>query len=133
MPDEYTIIVSSSQRSSVESKKHDIKNRMEAIFNIAGAESVSHSDGYPGWKPNMQSKIKDIVVNSYTELFNKQPVVTAIHAGLECGLFVEKYPELDMISIGPDIFSNHSPSERCSIPSVANYWKHFLKILENIH
>ncbi|MBP5421173.1 MAG: aminoacyl-histidine dipeptidase [Paludibacteraceae bacterium] len=131
MPDETTIIISTSQRSSVESKKHNIKNKIEAIFMMSGAEKVTHSDGYPGWKPNLNSRIKDIVVKSYVNLFEKEPVVTAIHAGLECGLFSEKYPNLDMISIGPDIISNHSPAERCSIPSVARYWDHVIKILED--
>lgn len=132
MPDATTIIVSTSQRSSVESKKHDIKDRIEALFVVAGADEVKHSDGYPGWKPNMNSRIKDVVVKTFVDLFGKQPIVTAIHAGLECGLFVEKYPNLDMISIGPDIFSNHSPAEQCSISSVARYWKHVVAILENI-
>lgn len=132
MPDANTIIISTSQRSSIESKKHDIKDRVEAVFALSHADEIKHSDGYPGWKPNMNSKIKEIVVNAFVELYNKEPIVTAIHAGLECGLFLEKYPDLDMISIGPDIFDNHSPAEKCSISSVERYWRHVVRTLEKI-
>lgn len=125
------IIVATSQRSSVNSKKHDIKDRVEAVFALAGA-TVKHSDGYPGWKPNMNSKVKKIVADSYEKLFGVKPVVGAIHAGLECGLIIEKYPDMDMISIGPTIIGNHSPAERCEIPTVGKFWKHLIFILENI-
>lgn len=133
MPDDLTLIVSTSQRSSVESKKHEIKDRVEAIFALAGADKITHSDGYPGWKPNLQSKIKKIVVEAFYKLFKEEATVSAIHAGLECGLFYEKNPKLDMISIGPDIFDNHSPSEKCKISSVERFWLHTIEILENIH
>jgi dipeptidase D len=132
MPDNCTLIVSTSQRSSVESKKHEIKDRVEAIFALAGADKITHSDGYPGWKPNLQSKIKKIVVEAFYKLFKEEATVSAIHAGLECGLFYEKNPKLDMISIGPDIFDNHSPSEKCKISSVERFWLHTIEILENI-
>lgn len=132
MPDAHTIVVATSQRSAAESKKHDIKNRVETVFSLSGAQSIQHSDGYPGWKPNMNSHLKDIVVDAYKELFNQQPIVSAIHAGLECGLFLENYPQLDMISIGPDIFDNHSPAEKCRISTVDKFWKHLILILENI-
>jgi dipeptidase D len=126
-----TIVVATSQRSSVESEKHDIKNQIEALFLLAGAE-VTHSDGYPGWKPNTNSKITKVVVDSYFRLFHKQPIVRAIHAGLECGLFFEKYPNLDMISIGPTIIGNHSPAEKVSIRSVEKFWEHLKDVLKNV-
>lgn len=125
------IVVATSQRSSVNSKKHDIKDRVEAVFSLAGAK-VTHSDGYPGWKPNLNSDIKKLVAESYEKLFGEKPHVGAIHAGLECGLIVEKYPNMDMISIGPTIIGNHSPAERCEIPTVQKHWKHLVYILENI-
>lgn len=125
------IVVATSQRSSVNSKKHDIKDRVEAVFTLAGAQ-VTHSDGYPGWKPNMNSSIKNLVADSYEKLFGEKPNVGAIHAGLECGLIIEKYPDMDMISIGPTIIGNHSPAERCEIPTVQKHWKHLVYILENI-
>ncbi len=125
------IVVATSQRSSVNSKKHDIKDRVEAVFTLAGAK-VTHSDGYPGWKPNMNSAIKNLVADSYEKLFGEKPHVGAIHAGLECGLIIEKYPEMDMISIGPTIIGNHSPAERCEISTVKKHWEHLVYILENI-
>lgn len=123
--------VATSQRSSTESKKHEIKNRIEALFVLSGA-SVTHSDGYPGWKPNLQSPIMDIVVKSFSDLFGYAPIVSAIHAGLECGLFKAKSNKLDMISIGPEINGNHSPNEQCSISSVEKYWKHLKDILGRV-
>ena len=124
-------LVATSQRSSTESKKIELKNRMEALFLLSGA-SVTHSDGYPGWKPNLQSRIKEIVTQSFTNLFGYAPIVSAIHAGLECGLFKAKSPKLDMISIGPEINGNHSPNEQCSISSVNKYWKHLKDILSKV-
>lgn len=124
--------IATSQRSSTESKKIELKNRMEALFIIGGASSVTHSDGYPGWKPNLQSPIKEIVVQSFAELFGYTPIVSAIHAGLECGLFKAQSPNLDMISIGPEINGNHSPNEQCSISSVKKYWQHLNDILARI-
>ncbi|MDR1729292.1 MAG: aminoacyl-histidine dipeptidase [Prevotellaceae bacterium] len=128
MKDVNTIVVGTSQRSSVESEKHDIKNQIEALFVLAGAE-VTHGDGYPGWKPNIHSRITNIAVDSYFRLFHRQPVVEAVHAGLECGLFLEKYPDLDMISIGPTILGNHSPAEKVHIHSVEKFWEHLKNIL----
>lgn len=132
MPDTETLIVCTSQRSSVESKKHEIKDRVEAVFSLADANAISHSDGYPGWKPNLHSHIKEVTVNAFKDLFNQDAEVCAIHAGLECGLFLEKNPDLDMISIGPDIFDNHSPSEKCRISSCERFWKHLVRILNDL-
>ncbi len=131
MKEDNTIVVATSQRSPVESEKHDIKNQIESLFRLAGA-SVVHGDGYPGWKPNVHSAITKIVVDSYFRLFHEKPVVHAIHAGLECGLFLEKYPDLDMISIGPTITGNHSPAEKVNIRSVEKFWEHLKDVLKNV-
>ncbi|MDE6494743.1 MAG: aminoacyl-histidine dipeptidase [Duncaniella sp.] len=94
------ILVTTSQRSSVESRKWDIAYQVEAVFKLAGAE-VTHGDGYPGWQPNLESPIMAIARDAYKELYDVTPAIKAIHAGLECGLFLEKYPHLDMVSFGP--------------------------------
>ena len=106
-------------------------NTVKAVFELAGAK-VTVADGYPGWKPNPHSEILKIAVDSYKRLFGTEPKVKAIHAGLECGLFLEKYPNLDMVSFGPTLRGVHSPDERMHIPSVEKYWKHLLDILINI-
>ncbi len=126
-----TYIVSTSQRSSVESKKQDIANVIRSIFELARAD-VQHSDGYPGWEPNTDSEILKITVESYKRLFGKEPVVRAIHAGLECGLFLQKYPDLDMISFGPTIRGAHSPDERVEINSVKKYMDLLLDVVAHI-
>ncbi|MDE6366084.1 MAG: beta-Ala-His dipeptidase, partial [Muribaculaceae bacterium] len=92
------IVVTTSQRSSVESRKWDIANQVEAHFQLAGAK-VEHGEGYPGWAPNMNSTIMRVIGDAYTELYGEKPLITAIHAGLECGLLLEKYPNLDMASL----------------------------------
>ncbi|MDP4238132.1 MAG: aminoacyl-histidine dipeptidase [Bacteroidota bacterium] len=123
-----TIEITTSQRSSVESSKHDIKQQVEAVFTLAGA-TVTQGDGYPGWKPNLKSEILKTATASYVKLYNDQPKVRAIHAGLECGLFLEKYPCLDMISIGPTMKGVHSPDERLSISSTQRCWEWLKAIL----
>jgi len=122
------IEISTSQRSSVESSKHDIAHQVEAVFTLSGAK-VSLGDGYPGWKPNLKSEILKVASDSYVKLFKEEPKVRAIHAGLECGLFLEKYPNLDMISIGPQMYGVHSPDERLSISSTQKCWKWLTEIL----
>jgi dipeptidase D len=131
MLDNHVIEVVTSQRSSVESSKEDVANMVTSVFRLAGAE-VKYSDGYPGWNPNPHSKILNQAIEVYKNLFNQEPEVKAIHAGLECGLFLEKYPHLDMISIGPTMTDVHSPNEKVHIPSVAKWWNFLVKILENI-
>jgi len=131
MQDNQTILITTSQRSSVESSKYDIANQVEAVFALSGA-TVTHGDGYPGWKPNLNSEILDIAKKSYTKLFQKEPKIRAIHAGLECGLFLEKYLMLDMVSIGPQMYGVHSPDERLSISSTQNCWKWLVEILSAI-
>lgn len=125
------IIITTSQRSSVNSSKYDISRMVESVFNLAGAK-VTHSEGYPGWKPDTKSEILKVSKDSYFKLFNKNPKVMATHAGLECGLFLDKYPSLQMISIGPTIKEVHSPSEKISIKSVSKYWDFLIDILKNI-
>jgi dipeptidase D len=98
---------------------------------LAGAD-VLINDGYPGWKPNPNSKLLQLTVEKYKELFGKEPKVRAIHAGLECGLFSEKYPGLDMVSFGPTLRGVHSPDEKLLIPTVEMVWKHLVSIIENI-
>ncbi|MBR8538294.1 aminoacyl-histidine dipeptidase [Carboxylicivirga sediminis] len=125
------VLVTTSQRSSVESSKEDIANMVDAVFTMAGAEAF-HTDGYPGWAPNTDSEILKITKESYERLFGNEPVVRAIHAGLECGLFLEKYPGMDMISFGPTIRGAHSPDERIDIETVDKFWKHLIDVLKNI-
>ena len=122
-----SFISQSLQRSSTESGKYDVANTVAAPFRLMGCD-IEHGGSYPGWAPNPDSKILDVLINKYKELFNDTPKVMAIHAGLECGLLGERYPGLDMISFGPTIKGAHSPDERCSISSTAKFWK-FLKII----
>lgn len=125
------IRIETSQRSSITSAKQDIANMVRAAFELGGAK-VSHGDGYPGWKPNPNSEILDVAVESYKRLYGVDAKVKAIHAGLECGLFLDKYPTLDMISFGPTLQGVHSPDERMHIPSVEKFWNHLLDILKHI-
>lgn len=117
-----TVVVTTSQRSSVDSRKWDIADQVEAHFLLAGAEVV-HGEGYPGWQPNMDSPIMKIARDAYKELYGVTPKIMAIHAGLECGLFLEKYPHLDMVSFGPTLRDVHSPSERMHIPAVERFYE----------
>ena len=131
MVDDNKIRITTSQRSSVESRKRDIAGQVEAHFQLAGAE-VSHSDGYPGWAPNMDPKIMKISAEAYKELFGVDPAIKAIHAGLECGLFLDKFPHLDMVSFGPTMTGVHSPDEQLNIPTVEKFWRHLSRVLEKV-
>ena len=122
------IEINTSQRSSIESKKHDIKQMVECALALA-CDEVTHGDGYPGWAPNPQSPLLEVTKKAYADLFAAEPKVLAIHAGLECGLFLEKYPYLDMVSIGPQMFGVHSPQERLSIASTGKCWEWLKAIL----
>ena len=128
MPDDKKLVITTSQRSSVESAKYDIAHQVESVLKLAGC-SVTHGDGYPGWKPNLNSQILSVAEKSYEKLFAVQPKVKAIHAGLECGLFLKKYPHLDMISIGPTMRGVHSPDERLEIETVGRVWSWLTDIL----
>ena len=125
------IRIETSQRSSTESSKQDIANMVRTVFEMAGA-NVSFGDGYPGWKPNPHSEILEVAAESYKRLFGVDAQIKAIHAGLECGLFLDKYPSLDMISFGPTLQGVHSPDERMLIPTVQKFWDHLLDILKHI-
>ncbi|WP_346690658.1 aminoacyl-histidine dipeptidase [Alistipes sp. Marseille-P5061] len=128
---EESIVVTSSQRSSVESAKTYVMQMVESVFTLAGAD-VAHSDGYPGWAPNPESRLLDITVKSYERLFSTEPKVRAIHAGLECGLFLEKYPDLEMVSFGPTLRGVHSPDERLEIATVGKFWALLLEVMKNL-
>ena len=125
------IIVVTSQRSSILSSRKDVSQAVRAAFELGGGKCVT-ADGYPGWKPNPSSEILGVAVESYKRLFGTEPKVKAIHAGLECGLFLEKYPSLDMVSFGPTLRGVHSPDERMLIPSVEKFWKHLVDVLAHI-
>ncbi|MDR1725813.1 MAG: aminoacyl-histidine dipeptidase [Bacteroidales bacterium] len=130
MDDEF-ITVTTSQRSSVKSALDAACNRINACFTLVGAD-IWHGDGYPGWTPNPNSKILKVAEESYERIFEKKPVVRAIHAGLECGLIGEKYKGMDMISYGPTLRGVHSPDERLEIATVEMFWQHTLDILKNV-
>ena len=128
---ENEIKIVSSQRSNVMSNLDNMCATVGACFLLAGAE-VKHSDGYPAWKMRSNSELQRIVIDSYKKLFHKDPIVRGIHAGLECGLFSERYPNLDMVSFGPTLRFVHTPEERLHIPTVQMVWDHLLDVLKNI-
>lgn len=128
---ETTLEVLSSQRSNVMSNLDNECNTVKAVYELAGAE-VEQTDGYPAWKMNPNSELLKIAVDAYRKLFHKEPKVLGIHAGLECGLFSERYPDLDMISFGPTLRNVHTPDECLLIPTVQMVWDHLLEILKNI-
>jgi dipeptidase D len=126
-----TIKIVTTQRSSIESSKHNAADMVEACLTLAGAEVV-HSDGYPGWKPNISSAILKITHESYLNLFGKEPKIRAIHAGLECGLIYEKNKTIDMISFGPTIRGAHTPEEMINIESTKMFWDLLTDVIHNI-
>ena len=126
-----SIEVVASQRSNVMSNLENMGNTIKALFQLAGAEVVQ-GDKYPAWKMNPKSQLTAIVTDTYKKLFGHEPKVIGIHAGLECGLFSEKYPHLDMVSMGPTLRGVHSPDERLLIPTVQMVWDHLLEIMKNI-
>ena len=129
--DDKQIHIATSQRSSVESAKRAAAQKIEATFRMIGAH-VTHGDGYPGWTPNPDSRVLKVGVETYKTLYGHEPVVRAIHAGLECGLIGEKYPQMDMISYGPTLRGVHSPDERIEIKTVQMFWDLTLHILKNL-
>lgn len=118
-------------RSSVDSSKDDLANTLTATFKLAGFD-VALSGDYPGWAPNMDSAILKVLEAKYKEINNEAPHVAACHAGLECGILGQNYPEMDMISFGPTIKGAHSPDERASISSAQKYWDFVIEILKDI-
>ncbi|MDX8341253.1 aminoacyl-histidine dipeptidase [Draconibacterium sp. IB214405] len=129
--DDNKIVVTTSQRSEIEGRKYYAAETVASVFNLAGA-AIKHTDGYLGWTPNPDSDILKTTFDSYKKLFGIEPIVRSIHAGLECGLFLEKYPQLDMVSFGPTIRGAHSPDERLDISATEKFWQHLVDVLENI-
>lgn len=125
------IVATTSQRSSIASNLENMAAMIRATLELGGAVCVTN-DGYPGWKMNPHSDILRVAVESYQRLYGREPKVLGIHAGLECGLFSEKYPHLDMVSMGPTMRGVHSPDERLLIPTVQLVWDHLLDMLRNI-
>ena len=125
------IEINTSQRSSIESEKHCLKEMVESALRLSGAD-VTHGDGYPGWKPNPHSELLKITKEAWLENEGKEAQVVAIHAGLECGLFLEKYPQLDMVAFGPQMTGVHSPAEKMNIASAERTYQWLLKVLEKL-
>jgi dipeptidase D len=129
--DKKEIRLVTSQRSSVASEIDEISEMVQTVLLMGGAE-VRASDGYPGWKPDMESAILKIAKETHVEEFGKEPHVKAIHAGLECGIIGEKYPGMDMVSFGPTLEMVHSPDEKIYIDTVERFWQYLLAILKKI-
>lgn len=128
---EDSIDIVTSQRSSVDSEKGMISQMVESVLDLGGFD-VEVSDGYPAWQPNLNSPIIKTAEKLYEKAYNKKPVIEVIHAGLECGLIGEKYPNMDMISFGPTLKDVHTPSEKIQISTVATCWEFLVKLLEEI-
>jgi dipeptidase D len=124
-------ITQSLQRSSVNSTRDEVAMTIKACFENMGC-TVIQSGEYPGWQPNPDSKILDIMEELYKNMFNEVPQVKACHAGLECGILGEHLPNVDMISFGPNIRAAHSPDEKVQISSVQKFWGFYLETLKNI-
>lgn len=131
MKEDDKIYVETSQRSSTSSLISDIANTVASVFELADAK-ISFRDPYPGWKPNPDSPILKAASESYERIFGRKPAIKAIHAGLECGLFLDKYPYLDMVSFGPTLRDVHSPVEKIEIKTVQLWWDHLVDMLKHI-
>jgi len=125
------IEIGTSQRSSIDSALSGMVNMVQSVFMLAGAKYES-GDGYPGWEPKLDSPLLEVTKKSFKKLFGKEPVVRAIHAGLECGIIGKNFEGMDMISIGPDVKEVHSPNEKMSIPTVKYFWELLIDILKSI-
>ena len=125
------ISLATSQRSSVASEIKEIAQTVKTIFELGGA-TVAQGEGYPGWKPDMDSAILKLAKSTYKQLTGKEPEVKAVHAGLECGIIGEKYPGMDMVSFGPTLEGVHSPDEKIYIDTVEKYWNFLLAVLKNV-
>lgn len=126
------IVLTTSQRSSVASEIDEILQTVKAVFELGGAKALQ-TEGYPGWKPNMDSRILKIAKSTYQSLYGKEPAVKAIHAGLECGIIGERFPAMDMVSFGPTLEGVHSPDEKIYISTVEKFWNFLLGILKNVN
>lgn len=120
-----------SQRSSVASEIKDITAMVSSVLQLSGAE-ISYGDGYPGWKPDVNSDVLKVFKSTFENMYGKEPEVTAIHAGLECGIIKEKYPDMDMISFGPTMKDVHSPAEKLQISTVPEFYNQLATVLKNI-
>jgi dipeptidase D len=120
-----------SSRSSVMSALQDLRNKIHAIVNLCGA-TVEEEEAYPGWKPNLDSDVLKLTKKIYTDMYKNEPVVEAIHAGLECGIIGEKFEGMDMVSIGPTIKYPHSPEEQVHISTVDKFYQYVLEIMKNV-
>jgi dipeptidase D len=116
-------------RSSVDTEKMDEAEAIKSIFELIGSE-VELAGSYPGWTPNPTSTLVDLMRNTYEELYKENPHVNACHAGLECGILGTNYPEMEMISFGPNIRGAHSPDEMVQISSVQKFWNYLLVVLD---
>ncbi len=125
------INIVTSQRSPVASQNVDITSQVTAVLKLAGAD-ISYGDGYPGWAPDINSGILKVFKSTFTKMYGKEPEVTAIHAGLECGIIKEKYPDMDMISFGPTMKDVHSPDEKLQISTVPEFYNQLKTVLKNI-
>lgn len=125
------LAIGTSQRSLIDSVKTETIEQVKAIFRLGGFEPKV-GEGYPGWKPNMQSPVLARFVEAWSGLFGEKPKAMAIHAGLECGLIGETFPKMDMISVGPTILDAHSPDERLSVPATGKFWNVLVKLLEGL-
>jgi dipeptidase D len=130
--DKKKVTVATSQRSSMASEIQEVVQTVAAVLELGGATIIS-GDGYPGWKPNLASPILQTAKSVYASLFGKEPEVKAIHAGLECGIIGEKYPGMDMVSMGPTLEAVHSPDEKIYIDSVEKFWRFLLEILRSVN
>jgi dipeptidase D len=128
---ESMIAIGMSSRSPMKSALQDMRDRIKAIASLSGAK-VSEGTSYPGWKPDLQSKILALSKKTFKEMFKQEPKIEAIHAGLECGIIGEKFPGMDMVSIGPTLKNPHSPEEQLHISTVDKFYKYLLKILESV-
>lgn len=108
-----------------------VRDRIRSVSELAGAD-IKQNEQYPGWKPNLDSYVLKVFKDVHNRVFDEEPEVMAIHAGLECGIIGEKYPGTDMISFGPDIENPHSPDERINIPSVDKFWELLKQLLETL-
>ena len=124
------IEITTSQRSDIASSLIDASSMVASVFQMINAD-ILHSEGYPGWAPNPDSELLQLTKLSYIKLFKSDPIVRSIHAGLECGLFLEKFPSLDMISFGPTMRGVHSPDERINIHTVDKFWRLLTDLLAN--
>jgi dipeptidase D len=129
---EESVRIVTSQRSSVASEIEEIVDAVSSVLELGGA-SVENTHGYPGWKPDLDSPVLKIAKSAYQALFGKEPIVKAIHAGLECGVIGECIPGMDMISFGPTLEAVHSPDERIHIDTVEKFWIFLLRVLQNVN